>query len=173
MSAKNSNPRSGRGETIAKFGTIVSAIVASSCCWLPLILLAIGVSGAGIAAKMEAYRPAFMVVTFGFLGAAFYCTYRPRPLNKSVDCCDETAPAQSDCCDQQSIAVTDCCAPAGRSRFSMMTLNKGMLWVVTVMAIVFLFFPKYVTSLIAGGGGEITTNMTRTVLLVEGMTCEG
>ena len=55
----------------------------------------------------------------------------------------------------------------------MMTLNKGMLWVVTVMAIVFLFFPKYVTSLIAGGGGEITTNMTRTVLLVEGMTCEG
>ena len=122
---------------------------------------------------MEAYRPAFMVVTFGFLGAAFYFTYRPRPVDKGKDCCSESAPAQSDCCDQQSIAVMDCCAPTGRNRFSMMMLNKAMLWVVTVMAIVFLFFPKYITSLIGAGGGKITADMNRTILVVEGMTCEG
>lgn len=42
---------------------------ASSCCWLPLVLLAAGVTGAGIAAALEAYRPLFVVVTFGFLAA--------------------------------------------------------------------------------------------------------
>jgi len=65
---KASHSLSSRGETIAKVGTVVSAIVASSCCWLPLVLLAVGVSGAGIASTLEAYRPLFIVVTFSFLG---------------------------------------------------------------------------------------------------------
>ena len=67
-----------RGELVAKIGTVVSAIMASSCCWLPVLLLAVGVSGAGIASTLQAYRPVFMGVTFGFLGMAFYFTYRPR-----------------------------------------------------------------------------------------------
>ena len=66
------------GERIAKVGTIISAVLASSCCWLPLLLLAVGVSGAGLASALGAYRPVFMVVTFGFLALAFYFTYRPR-----------------------------------------------------------------------------------------------
>src|SRR5207249_2070041 len=40
---------SSRTEMIAKAGTVLSAIMASSCCWLPLLLLAFGMSGAGIA----------------------------------------------------------------------------------------------------------------------------
>jgi hypothetical protein len=74
-----------RGERIAKLGTIVSAILATSCCWGPLVLLGLGllgVSTAGLARMMrlglETYRPVFMVVTFAFLGLAFYFTYRPR-----------------------------------------------------------------------------------------------
>ena len=63
---------------MAKIGTVVSAIMASSCCWLPVLLLAVGVSGAGIASALEAYRPLFMVVTIGFLAMAFYFTYRPK-----------------------------------------------------------------------------------------------
>ena len=128
--------------------------MASSCCWLPVLLLAVGVSGAGIATALEAYRPIFMVVTFGFLAMAFYFTYRPRPM-----------PAGS--------AVADCCAPTAKRRFNMMTMNKVMLWGVTVLAVVFLFFPQYITQFLGAGDNEITANMTRTELKVEGMTCEG
>lgn len=145
-----------RGEKIARIGTLVSALMASSCCWLPLLLLAVGVSGAGIASTLEAYRPAFMVVTFGFLGAAFYFTYRPR---KAAD----------DCC------ADSCCPPAEQGRrITMMSLNKVMLWCVTVLAVAFLLFPQYV-GLLANEDGTtvITADMNRAVFQVEGMTCEG
>ena len=151
---------SSRGEKIAKIGTVVSAIVASSCCWLPLVLLAVGVSGAGIATTLGEYRPYFMVVTFAFLGMAFYFTYRPRPVG--ADAC------QADCC---SPAAT--VAEGSKSRFNMMTMNKVMLWAVTILAIAFLFFPKYFTGMIMAEGSEFTDDMTRTVLTVEGMTCDG
>lgn len=154
---------SDRGERIAKFGTIVSAVMASSCCWLPPVLILMGLSGAGIVATLEAYRPMFMVVTFGFLGTAFYFTYRPRH-----------ARAQPDGCSTQT-AQTDCCSPATQQgrRLNMLTLNKSMLWVVTALAVVFLFFPQYVTALLAPDYGEFTADMNRTVLAVEGMTCLG
>ena len=79
-----------RGERIAKIGTIVSAIVASSCCWLPPLLIGLGLLFGFSADRMigvmkgsiETYRPVFMVVTFGFLGMAFYFTYRPRRMAK-------------------------------------------------------------------------------------------
>ena len=150
----SSNPLQGRGELIAKVGTIVSAIVASSCCWLPPILLVAGVSGAGMTAALEEYRPYFIVVTFSFLAAAFYMTYRRRPATDGD--------------------VEDCCAPAvvsGR-RFNMMAMNKIMLWCVTVMAVVFLFFPQAVTGLFASGN-EFTADMDQTVIKVVGMTCPG
>ncbi len=52
-----------------------------------------------------------------------------------------------------------------------MTVNKVMLWVVTVMAIGFLFFPQQVMGvLLPGGEEEITADMATSVLHVEGMT---
>jgi hypothetical protein len=138
---------------MAKVGTVLSAIMASSCCWLPPLLILFGVSGAGMVAALEEYRPYMIVVTFSFLAAAFYFTYRKKP-----------APA----------GQADCCAPAaGARRFNMMTMNKVMLWGVTALAVVFLFFPQYVTRLIAPETGEFTADMDRTVLRVEGMTCPG
>ncbi|MEX2552680.1 MAG: mercuric transporter MerT family protein [Actinomycetota bacterium] len=159
------------GEKIAKIGTIVSAIVASGCCWLPLLLLAVGVSGVGIAATLEAFRPLFIVVTFGFLAAAFYFTYRPRKARGDAGhaCC---APEAS----KGAEVAADCCAPSGKRRFSIMAMNKIMLWVVTVLAVIFLLFPQYVGFLLgtAGGDGRTgTENMNRAVVKVEGMTCEG
>jgi heme/copper-type cytochrome/quinol oxidase subunit 2 len=154
---KPTKSSSNRGELIAKIGTVVSALVASSCCWLPVLLLAVGISGAGIASALEAYRPIFMVVTFGFLGMAFYFTYRPRRAANA--------------------AAADCCSPSaeasGKRRFSMMAFNKVMLWAVTLLAVVFLFFPQFVTGLLGTGSDQITADMTRTVIQVEGMTCEG
>jgi copper chaperone CopZ len=158
-------PSTSQGEKIAKIGTVVSAIVASSCCWLPLVLLAVGVSGAGIATTMEAYRPVFIVVTFGFLGAAFYFTYRPR---KSDDC--ELA-----CCVSETAeAADDCCAPSGKRRISMIAMNKIMLWLVTVLAVAFLLFPHYVGALLGANAGPIiSADMNRTVVQIEGMSCKG
>ena len=105
-------------------------------------------------AALEEYRPVFMVVTFGFLGTAFYVTYRPRRV---------VVTGAQDCCQPQS----------GKRRVSMMAMNKAMLWVVTAMAVAFLFFPQFFTSLMVDGNEKITADMTRTVVKVEGMTCEG
>ncbi len=153
-----------RGEKIATVGTLVSAIMASACCWLPLALLAVGVSGAGIAATLEEYRPYFMVITFGFLGAAFYYTYRPKKTTKTS--------GGHDCCAAEPTGGEDCCAQAN-GRFNMMAMNKVMLWGVTGMAVVFLLFPIYVGAFLGGDGKTVTDNMNRAVIKVEGMTCEG
>ncbi len=153
--AEDQSSSSNRGERIAKAGTLVSAIMASSCCWLPPLLLVFGVSGAGMIAAIEEYRPYMMVVTFGFLGMAFYFTYRPR---------------------QAAAVQEDCCAPArnsGTRRFNMMTMNKVMLWTVTALAIVFLFFPQFVTGMLASDSGEFTADMNRTTVRIAHMTCFG
>jgi copper chaperone CopZ len=163
--AAASRPPSHRGARVAGIGTLVSAIMASACCWLPLVLLAVGVSGAGIAATLEAYRPLFIVVTFGFLAAAFYFTYRPKK---------PAVAAGHGCCATDPAGGEACCAPTGKRRFSMMALNKVMLWFVTVLAVAFLFFPGYVGLLLAtGNDAAVTENMNRAVFQIEGMTCEG
>tara|TARA_R110002073_G_scaffold35970_18_gene104954 strand:- start:5358 stop:6572 length:1215 start_codon:yes stop_codon:yes gene_type:complete len=163
-------PTGDNGEKIAKLGTLVSAIMASACCWLPLLLLAVGVSGAGIAATLEAYRPLFMVMTFGFLAAAFYYTYRPKNVYRPKNT-NETAEGHG-CCATEPTRGEACCATA-TGRFNMMTLNKVMLWGVTVMAVLFLFFPSYVGVFLGGDGKAVTDNMNRVVIKVDGMTCEG
>ena len=166
-------PPSNRGELIAKIGTVFSAIMASACCWLPLALLAVGISGAGIAATLETYRPLFMVVTFGFLVAAFYFTYRPKKASSEPghDCCPPAQSAEKD-------AQGNCCAPAQKSRFSMMATNKVMLWGVTILAVAFLLFPQYVGFLLVSRDAASETVaesplVTNTTIAIEGMTCEG
>ena len=183
-SAGSGGSTTSRGERIATAGTLISAIMASSCCWLPLVLLAVGVSGAGIASTLEAYRPLFMTVTFGFLGAAFYFMYRPKksaagsrgdccapPTADTHDCC-APEPATHDCCATEPVTAADCCAPKAGRRFSMMALNKAMLWVVTVLTVAFLFFPSYVGAFLGGDGKTVTEDMNRAVIQLDGMTCE-
>lgn len=62
-----------------------------------------------------------MVVTFAFLGGAFYLTYRPRPNQRD------------------------------QSRSTIMKLNRVMLWAVAAIAVIFLFFPQAITGLYASG----------------------
>jgi copper chaperone CopZ len=145
-----------KAETISKVGTVLSAVMASSCCWLPLLLLAFGVSGAGIAGALDAYRPLFVASTVVCLTAAFYFTYRPRPVASTCESC--------------------CAAPSPR-RFNVLTWNKVMLWGVTVLAVAFLFFPNYMKFFLARGGtGQPAVNsplVRTTTFSVKGMTCEG
>jgi len=162
----SATPPGNKAETISKIGTVLSAMMASACCWLPLLLLAFGVSGAGIAGALEAYRPLFIVLTFGFLAAAFYFTYRPR----------KSQTGDGDCC----ATAHDCCAvpkEGTKRRFSMMTVNKVMLWAVTLLAVLFLFFPKYVSFFLASQKAENETTalnplVRKTTIAIEGMTCE-
>lgn len=60
----------------------------------------------------------------------------------------------------------------------MMTVNKVMLWGVTLLAVLFLFFPKYVSFFLESRKAESESTatsplITKTTIAIEGMTCEG
>ena len=77
MSEPNESTRSGTGFLIAGF---LAAIGASACCVGPLVLLALGISGAWISSltALEPYRPIFIGLTLLFLAGAFYHLYLAR-----------------------------------------------------------------------------------------------
>ena len=58
-------------------GSVIGAILASSCCIGPLVLLTLGVSGAWIGnlTVLEPYKPYFIAVTLVFLGLGFWQVY--------------------------------------------------------------------------------------------------
>jgi mercuric ion transport protein len=63
-------------------GGIIGAILASSCCIAPLVLLTLGVSGAWIGnlTALEPYKPYFAAVTLAFIGLGFWHVYfRTKP----------------------------------------------------------------------------------------------
>lgn len=61
-------------------GGIVGAVLASSCCVVPLILVTFGVSGAWIGSltALESYKPYFVIVTLAFLAGGFWHVYFRR-----------------------------------------------------------------------------------------------
>ena len=61
---------------------ILAAIGASVCCVGPLVLLALGISGAWIGnlTALEPYRPIFIGLTLLFLGLAFRRLYLVPPV---------------------------------------------------------------------------------------------
>lgn len=99
-------------------GSIVAAIVASSCCIGPIIFAILGVSSAGMLSKMEPYRPFLSVVTIGLLIAAYYFTYRKKPA-------------------QECIEGSYCANPKSD------IWNKRILWIATIFILGFLTFPYW------------------------------
>ena len=83
---KKANAQRGNGFLIAG---ILSAIGASICCVGPLVLFALGVSGAWIGSltALEPYRPIFIGLTLLFLGFAFYRLYLVRPACSPESAC--------------------------------------------------------------------------------------
>jgi mercuric ion transport protein len=68
-------------KTLVSVGSVVAALAASSCCVLPLLFLALGISGAWIGdlTALAPYQPYFVVLTLGFLAVGFFMVYRkPR-----------------------------------------------------------------------------------------------
>lgn len=74
------NSRAGlqRNQRLAAAGGFLGALAASSCCFLPLVLFAVGVSGAWIGnlTRLAPYQPYFLTATLGFLGYGYWLVYQ-------------------------------------------------------------------------------------------------
>lgn len=94
-------------------GGIIGALLASSCCVLPLALVLLGVSGAWIGqlTALEPYTPLFAVVTLGLIGAGMWHVY----LRKAPECTSDT-----------------CADPRRR------TLTRTALWIGTALVLLAL-----------------------------------
>jgi copper chaperone CopZ len=133
------------------FGSLVSAAASSACCWLPLIMVATGVSAVGLSGFFEQYRPVFLVVAAAFLGVGFYLNYRPQKQSCHADgSCETSSPR-------------------------LRRWNLGMLWVSTALVAALAMFPHYVGSLF--GTDAATANEVQSAQLltldIDGMTCAG
>jgi copper chaperone CopZ len=137
------------GTLWATAGSVVSAVAASACCWLPLLLVAFGVSAAGVSAAFETFRPVFLVAAALLLGFAFYRTYFRQEV---------CAPGSA------------CAVPRKGQR-----LNRVMVWVATGFVLVFALFPKYIGHLLADNGSQANVSAegaTVVTLDLDGMSCE-
>ncbi|MBI1367133.1 MAG: hypothetical protein GC162_00615 [Planctomycetes bacterium] len=145
--------------TLYCLGAAATAVLSSACCWLPLVLLAFGVTLGGVAGFFESVRSFFLLAAAIFLGAGFYFTYFRRSVCKPGEACATPNP-------------------------KLQRFNRSMLWVATVFVIAFALFPYYSPMLIRtfnGGDSAAPPDAATpqaTVLAtyrfrVEGMTCTG
>ncbi len=70
-------------------GGIATALAASACCVVPVVLAIVGVSGAGIASSLVPLRPYFLTATALALAAGFWFAYRGE---RAVDACGCAVP---------------------------------------------------------------------------------
>jgi mercuric ion transport protein len=106
------------GKTFLAAGAGVTAAFASAlCCAGPLIAVALGVSGAGVAVAFEPLRPYLLAATAVLLSLGFYLLRR-----EERRACEPGEP---------------CADPAARRRM------KRALWTATALAIVFATYPVW------------------------------
>src|SRR6202045_2597625 len=67
-----------RRQGLVAAGGVLGALAASSCCILPLVLFALGVSGAWIGnfTRLAPYQPWFIAATLAFLGYGYWLVHR-------------------------------------------------------------------------------------------------
>lgn len=106
-------PQNERG---ALFAGGVAAILASTCCLGPLVLVALGISGAWISnlTKLEPYRPIFIGAALVALFFAWRRIFRP-----------------ADACEPGEV----CALPQVRTTY------KLIFWIVTALVLIALAFP--------------------------------
>ena len=115
---------SARRGLAAAAGAIGAAFLASLCCVGPLVFVAFGL-GAGLASTFEPLRPVFTLLTVALLAVGFYVVYGKRPATSDTACASDGTPDGT------------CAVPRNRTR------EKVLLWVATVVALVFLTFPRW------------------------------
>ncbi|HHT9120223.1 MAG TPA: mercuric transporter MerT family protein [Candidatus Hypogeohydataceae bacterium YC41] len=129
-------------------GSILTAVLASSCCIGPLVLAAIGVGGASFFVPIAKYEPIFIGITFAFIGVSYYFTYGRK---------------------------TACCP--GESAKRRLWTQEVPLWVITALAVGLTAF-TYTKEYIGGKDGKATLLVSKSdykivTFLVEGVTCAG
>ena len=126
---------------------MLSAVIASACCWLPLLLIVFGVSAVGVSAFFETLRPWFIGIAAVLLAAGFYLTYVRR------DPCED-----GEACDRRMDATR--------------RTSRIMLWLATAGVVAFALFPTYSGALL---GREAVADgaPTEIILEISGMTCAG
>jgi len=82
----SSDPQNGQGALVAGG---IAALLASSCCLGPLLLVALGFSGAWIGnlSALEPYRPIFIAVALVALVFAWRRIFRPAQACNADDVC--------------------------------------------------------------------------------------
>jgi mercuric ion transport protein len=109
--AEASDPSQQSRSRLLAAGGIFGALIASSCCIAPLVLVTLGVSGAWIGnlTALEPYKPYFLTATALLLAAGFWHVYfKPRKV-----------------CEDGSY-----CARPASSR-----ITRSVLWIATVLAL--------------------------------------
>jgi len=165
----------GRASLWSQAGLLAGAVLASACCWLPLVLIGAGASSLGAASFFAAWRPVFAGFTVVMLGLAWWFTYRRPRAAAGAACSLEGGEA--------------CCAAEARpDRLPRnRRIHRILLWPVSLFALIFLFFPTAVTSLLGlpsagnaapaaespakGVSGPISALHPATIA-IEGMDCE-
>ncbi len=134
-------------------GSVGSAVLASACCWGPLVLLAVGASAAGVSTAFERTRPLFLALAAVFLSTGFYLNYFRK---------------------RRVVACSTCAVPRPKLR----RFNRAMLWVSTVVVLSVALFPNWFPLLLNQGATAATASKSlvdapAVELRIDGMTCEG
>ncbi len=198
---KQSQPKQ-KAAYLATSVAVVTAIMGSACCWLPLLLIALGFSAAGVSGFFNQYRPFLLAITVGLLGVAWYFTYRRTVQRAWSGIGRRLAPVRAGdaCCEAEvrEFVVDSCCTikpakPAARGEeccglparsvagqpirrwFTTRQLNQAVLWVATVFILLVALFPHWMGMLLGGKDGAAgleRADHQRIVLDIQGMTCE-
>jgi copper chaperone CopZ len=158
--------RLGMREKLSAAGAVLVAILASSCCWGPLLLAGLGTGAGGFASALGPYRPYLMALTFIFLAGAWYLTLRKRAAVAAASAEADGTPGDA-CCAQEA-----CCAPGGERRRNVLLLAG-----VTAFALAMLVFPQ-ISSVVARNRSRTRAVVASTgpvesaTLAIKGMSCE-
>ncbi|GAB4108683.1 MAG: hypothetical protein Kow00105_16280 [Phycisphaeraceae bacterium] len=134
-------------------GALVTALLASACCWLPLALIALGVSAGGVAGTFEPLRPWFLVGAVVLWLIGFYLVYLRQPTCQTGQACCRSATPR------------------------MFRFNRVILWGAAAVMLLFALFPYYSPAVIRvfdSGAADVVgspaiSNTYR--YRIEGMTC--
>ena len=79
---RNGGAGTRHAQTLLVIVGVLGALAASSCCIAPLVLFALGVSGAWIAnlSQLAPYQPYFIAAAAGCLGAGYWLVHRSRKI---------------------------------------------------------------------------------------------
>jgi len=130
---------------------ILSALLASSCCIIPVLALIAGSTGmASSFSWVEPARPYLIILSITVLAFAWYQKLKAK------------------------IETTDCCVVTEKPKFIQ---TKSFLAIITVFALAMMTFPLYSNMLFIGDTKEKTnidhSKLATVEFTISGMTCTG